>query len=89
MGNWLQDQKEGVNMTCFYCKGDMTKGFTTHFVDLGTCIIIIKNVPCLKCSQCGEVAYTGTVVKQLERIVNSLKASLTEIAVVTYSDNAA
>lgn len=67
----------------------MTKAFTTHVTDLGTCIIIIKNVPCLKCSQCGEPVYTGVVIKQLERIVNALKASLTEIAVVIYSDKVA
>lgn len=76
-------------MTCFFCKGDMVSGTTTHFVDMGKCIIIVKNVPCMKCAQCGEVVYTGTVVKQLERITAMLEASFTEIAVVNYSDNVA
>lgn len=76
-------------MTCFFCKGDMAASVTTHVVDLGKCIIIVKNVPCMKCSQCGEVVYTGTVVKHLEKITNALEASLTEIAVVNYPDNVA
>lgn len=76
-------------MTCFYCKGDMVSGHTTHVVDMGKCIIIIKNVPCMKCTQCGEVVYTGIVVKELERITAMLEAPLTEIAVVNYRDSVA
>jgi len=76
-------------MKCFLCKGNMTEGFTTHVSDLGSCIIIVKNVPCLKCEQCGEVSYTGTVVKQLEKTIDTLQSTLAEIAVVNYSDDAA
>lgn len=67
----------------------MVAGTTTHVVDLGKCIVIVKNVPCMKCGQCGEVVYIGTVVKALEKIVTALEATLTEIAVVNYSDNVA
>jgi len=67
----------------------MTEGFTTHVSDLGSCIIIVKNVPCLKCEQCGEVSYTGTVNKQLEKTIDTLQSTLAEIAVVNYSDDAA
>lgn len=48
-------------MTCFYCKGDMLDSTTTYVEDLGNCIIIIRNVPCSKCSQCGEVSYNDTM----------------------------
>jgi len=67
----------------------MIVGSTTHVVDLEKCIIIIKNVPCLKCEQCGEVTYTGIVVKQLEKIVDLLSNSLTEIAIVNYGNEVA
>ena len=30
--------------------------------------IIVRNVPCHKCSQCGEVSYSGEVVARLEVI---------------------
>lgn len=75
-------------MTCFYCKGTMTPDTTTYMEDLGTGIVIIKNVPCNKCSQCGEVSYSGETVKRIEEIIAHLKSSLAEIAVVNYSNAA-
>ena len=75
-------------MTCFYCKGTMNPDTTTYMEDLGTCIVIIKNVPCNKCAQCGEVSYSGVTVKRIEEIVAQLKDSLAEIAVVSYSSAA-
>ena len=76
-------------MTCIFCQGKMSEETTTNFKDLGSCIVIIKNVPCLTCDQCGETVFTGTVSRQLETIVGTLKNSLTEIAVVQYSNTAA
>ena len=76
-------------MTCIFCQGNMVAGTTTDFTDLGTCIVIIKNVPCSKCDQCGEKVYTGTTYARLESIVDTLRNSLTEIAVINYSDTAA
>lgn len=74
-------------MTCFYCKGDMTEATTTYMEDLEKCIVIVKNVPCNKCTQCGEISYSGTVVTQLEKIISQLENTLTEIAVVNYPTN--
>jgi len=67
----------------------MSKGITTDFTDLGSCMVIVKRVPCLICDQCGEVVLNGTVIRQLEHITDTLKESLTEIAVVQYSDSVA
>ena len=72
-------------MTCFFCKGTMQESTTTHFQQMENCIVIVKGVPCSKCSQCGEITYTGTVAKRLEQIVAELEKALTEIAVVNYS----
>lgn len=76
-------------MTCFYCKGYLIESTTTYMEDLGNCIVIIKNVPCNKCSQCGEVSYSGTVVREIEKIISNLENSLTEIAVVNYKSKVA
>ena len=77
-------------MTCFMCKGDMEESKTTHVIELeNNCIIIIKNVPCRRCKQCGEVWYSGTVAAQIEKIVDAMETSLMEIAVVDYSQKAA
>ena len=72
-------------MTCFYCKGSMEDTTTTHVVEIGDRIIIVKNVPCQKCRQYGEVVYSGTVVERLEQITEQIEKTLTEIAVVNYS----
>jgi YgiT-type zinc finger domain-containing protein len=76
-------------MICFFCKGDMISGFTTYTVDVGKSVIIVRHVPCEKCTQCGETVFTGTVVKQLESIVKEMKKTLLEVAIVNYSDQVA
>ncbi|MDR1702301.1 MAG: type II toxin-antitoxin system MqsA family antitoxin [Sporomusaceae bacterium] len=76
-------------MKCFLCKGQYEDKTTTFMVDLGNCIIIVKNVPSQVCSQCGEVSYSNKIAKQLEAIVNSMRTTITEIAVINYSDKVA
>ncbi len=71
-------------MTCFMCKGEIISSTTTFMVDLGNCIIIVKNVPCSQCSQCGEISYSNEVAKRLEEIVDTLKNTVTEISVIDY-----
>lgn len=69
---------------CFYCRGDMKPGTTTHVVNHQGCIIVIKNVPCEECSQCGEVEYSDEVMKHLEYIVNNVKKLMQEVSVIDY-----
>lgn len=76
-------------MKCFYCKGNMEESTNTYMADLQKCIVIIKNVPCMKCTQCGEVTYNGNVVEQIEKIIDKLQNALTEVAIVNYPDNVA
>ena len=76
-------------MKCFFCTGTMVDGLTTDMTDLGSCVIIIRNVPCHKCTQCGEVSYTLDVSERLEQIVDSLRDSVTEVAILKYTDKVA
>lgn len=70
---------------CIFCKNkDYTKSTTTHVVNYQKCIIIIKNVPCLECEQCGEKFYTDEVSEKIEKIVNSVKKLMQEISVIDY-----
>ena len=40
---------------CMFCKCDTVKqSTTTHVVNYKNSIIVIKNVPCEECEQCGE-----------------------------------
>ena len=73
-------------MRCISCGADTAPGITTDVTDLGNCLIIIRGVPCHKCIECVEVHYIGTVVKQLEKIIETTKNALTEIAIINYTD---
>lgn len=72
-------------MTCFLCKGNLEESTTTYMTDYNGCYIIIKNVPCTKCTQCGEVYLNGVIVQKIERIMEKLKSVLTEIAVIDFT----
>jgi YgiT-type zinc finger domain-containing protein len=76
-------------MQCFFCKGDLIKGFAMHFSQAGSCFIIIKNVPCHICDQCGEVLYNGIVWDKLDNTVLSLKDEMLEIEIANYPDKIA
>ncbi len=74
---------------CFMCKGDLQNATTTYMTDYNGCYVIIKNVPCTQCTQCGEVYLNGVTLQNIERILEQLKSVLTEIAVVDYTQSAA
>ncbi|SCK02704.1 YgiT-type zinc finger domain [uncultured Eubacterium sp.] len=71
---------------CMYCKNDtMKESTTTHVVNYKGCIIVVKNVPCEECEQCGEKFYTDETAGHLEEIVNSAKKLMQEISVIDYA----
>jgi len=84
--------KKGAILKCFYCKGDMKNETTAYTAELrDNRIVVIKNVPCMKCEQCGETVINGTVALELEKILKKKKCRdiMTEVAVISYSDSAA
>ena len=70
---------------CFFCYCTLENSVTNYMLDLNGQFIIIKNVPCHKCTQCGEVSFNYQTMKQLEKIVAQLKQALTEVAIVEYA----
>jgi len=72
-------------MNCFLCKGDIENATTTYMTHLDNCYIIIKNVPCTKCTQCGEEYLNGATLQKIEAIIEKLQSALTEVAVVDYT----
>lgn len=72
-------------MTCFSCKGNIIESTTTYMSECDGSYIIIKNVPCKKCTQCGEEYLNGVTLKKLELIISHLKNLLTEVAIVDYT----
>ena len=76
-------------MNCFICKGHIADKLSTFMVDLGNCIVIVKNVPSQICSQCGETSYSLEVARRLEDIVDNTRAGFTEVVIINYPDRAA
>lgn len=77
-------------MRCGLCKGELEDRLVTYTEDLGNMVVVIRHVPAKVCSECGNVWYMGAVSARLEAIVDMIvDISITEVAVVNYSDNAA
>ena len=76
-------------MKCISCGAATSIGTTTDVTDLGSCLVIVRNVPCHKCSECDEVMYTADVVKNLESIATAAKMAVNEIAIVDYNSKVA
>ncbi len=72
-------------MLCMECGAKAEKGFTTTVTDLGNCLLIVRNVPCYKCTECNEIIYTGDVIERLEEITEQAKMFTQEISIVNYS----
>lgn len=72
-------------MKCLSCKaGGMRDATTTYFSNLDHCYIIIENVPCMKCDQCGEEFFTAMVLEHIEDILEQLKKISSKIFIVDY-----
>lgn len=71
---------------CYYCKAQTTvASTTTHVVTLNDCIIIIRNVPCEECAQCGEKYFSDEVMARLEEIVDQARVVAGELLVTEYT----
>ena len=75
-------------MKCTSCGSKAIEGTTTSVTDLGSCIVIVRNVPCYKCAECNEVIYTLDVAERLEQIIDKAKQLMQGIAVLEYTNAA-
>ena len=71
-------------MSCFYCKGNIIPSTTVYTAQIGNAIIVIKNVPCEECDQCGEIEISHEVMMNINRIIKAAKQLMQEIAVIDY-----
>lgn len=73
-------------MKCMSCKsGDMKESKTTYFAQLKNCYVIIENVPCVKCDQCGEEFFTASVAEKIDDILDGLEKIASKIFIMDYS----
>lgn len=66
---------------CVYCGGSLKPDVTDFVEKIDNYVVVIRNVPCEKCAQCGEVYYSDPVARKLEQILNSIQKISSEITV--------
>lgn len=76
---------------CVYCGGTLQETVTDYVEKIDNYVVIIKNVPCEKCTQCGEEYFSGCVAEKIESILNSIQKISSEITVtvINYADKVA
>lgn len=78
-------------MRCHFCKGSLEKSTTEYMEKMDNFIVVIENIPCEKCAQCGEAYFTDEVAEKIEQILDSIQkisSSLT-VTVIDYANTAA
>lgn len=73
-------------MNCLSCKnGEMLESTSSYFAEINNCYIIIENVPCLKCEQCGEIFYKASVLEKIDDIIEKIENIVGKILIMDYS----
>lgn len=76
-------------MKCSKCGAETYESTTTYVFDAGNCLVIIRNVPCRKCTDCDETIFVGSVIRKLETMMNAAKKAMNEISIIDYRAQAA
>ncbi|MCD8365008.1 MAG: type II toxin-antitoxin system MqsA family antitoxin [Clostridiales bacterium] len=66
---------------CVFCGGSLKDDVTDYVEKIDNYVVVIKNVPCEKCSQCGEEYFDNKVAKKIESILNGIQKISSEISV--------
>ena len=64
----------------------MQKATTTYTVSPKQCIIVIRNVPCLKCDQYGEELFSSATLEKIEHIVDLARNLSCEVSIIDYGN---
>lgn len=72
-------------MNCLVCKGGtMVESSEPYFAKLKNGYLIIENVPCFKCEQCGEILFSAAVIERIEDLIASCEKITSKIFIVDY-----
>jgi len=70
-----------ANGHCPLCGGAKAQGKTTFSADLGSGVVVVRDVRALICSQCGEEWIDDATARELEKIVNDARARKLQVEV--------
>lgn len=72
-------------MKCLICKADsMVSDRSTYFAQVSNCYVIIENVPCRKCTQCGEVVYSASVMEKIDELLKKVQQIASKILIMDF-----
>lgn len=72
-------------MNCLVCKsGVMIDSVETYFAKLNGGYIIIENVPCKKCEQCGEILFSVSTIEKIENLLEIYAKVYSKIFIIDY-----
>ena len=69
---------------CPICGGTKKPGKTIYSVDLGTGVVVVRNVAATICSQCGEEWIDAQTARQLEQIVQEARNKHHQVEVLVF-----
>ena len=67
---------------CPLCKGHFEESTTTFTVDYGLGVIVVRHVPALVCTQCGEAWLEDHQSEKIENLVQEAKIQKHEFKVI-------
>ena len=68
---------------CPLCGGDRVPGRTTFSADLGTGVVVVRNVPATVCDQCGAEWIADTTAVELEAVTDDARRRGAQIEVMS------
>ncbi len=74
---------ESGDGVCPLCGGKKMDGTTTFSADLGSGVVVVRQVRATVCSQCGEEWIDDATARQLEQIVNDARERRLQVEVAT------
>ena len=77
--------KTNTSELCPLCGGRKVVGTSTFTADLGTGIVVVRNVRATVCAQCGEEWIDNETARKLERSVSEAREKRSLVEVTTAS----
>lgn len=74
-----------MEMQCHKCLHDMVATTTTYYSQVNNCRVVIENVPCFTCPDCGHVVYTIQTMAKIEMIEDSINKIMATLCVFDYN----
>jgi YgiT-type zinc finger domain-containing protein len=72
-------------MKCGICNAEMEEKDVTYTEDVDQAVIVIRHVPAHVCTECGNTWYNGTVVAELEKLVDIfVSQSGQDVAIINF-----